>query len=128
MSATAAGAAGAAVSAAEEALVKAPANAAAAVGRSILEIVSLGVAYVLGLPGQLARNTFEGVKGTVINASETAVSLPGGLAKKAADVAGETIQNTSEAAVSAVKVSPKEASKKLQEVGFRCSSFRWESG
>lgn len=108
------------MSAAEDALVKAPANAAAAVGRSVSETVSSGVGYVLGLPGQLARNAFEGVKGTMLSTSEAAVKLPGGLAKKAVDVAGEAIQSTSEAAVSAVKDSPKEASKRLQEVSLTC--------
>lgn len=111
-------AAGATLSAAEEALVKAPANAVGAVGRSISDRISEGVAYVLGLPGQLARSAFEGVKGALISTSEAAVKLPGGLAKKAVDAAGGAIQSRSEAAVSAVKDSPKEAVQKLQEVSW----------
>lgn len=129
MSASAAGIVEAAATAAEDALIKAPANAVGAVGNSIAETVSSSVTYVVGLPGQFVRNVFEGAKDVVLSTSEAAVKLPGGLAKKAANAAGEAIQSTSEVAVSAVKESPREATKKLQEVSLEycvcgCLCFR----
>lgn len=123
MSASAAGIIEAAAAAAGNYLIKAPANAVGAVGNSIADTLSSGVSYVAGLPGQFVRSVFEGAKDAVLSTSEAAVKLPGGLAKMAVNAAGEAIQSTSEIAVSAAKESPREATKKLQEVSLECRVY-----
>ena len=109
------GAAGYAVSAAEEAIVKAPANFFNEVARSVSGAVMSGMVSVLNLPRELAARAVDGAKGALQDTSKAVVNVSGEVAKKATQAAGGALQSTSEAALSAVKESPKEAAKLLKD-------------
>lgn len=115
VSESAAGAAGAAVAAAEDALVKAPANAVEGLARSVSGGMSSVVGYVAALPGKVAKQAVDGAKEALQDTSRAAINLPGDVARKAVDAAGGALQSTSDAALSAVTESPKDAAKRLKE-------------
>lgn len=109
------GAAGYAASAAEEAIVKAPANLLNEVTKTVSSAVVSGVKSVMNLPRALAAKAVDGAKGALQDTSKTVVKIPVEVARKATEAAGGALQSTSEAALSVIKESPKEAGKLLKE-------------